>query len=56
MSQEKKKITFKELVEVRKEEMRGMRPGLTSEITDGIHTVRVNSPDVFERSTFKMDR
>lgn len=49
------KISFKQLVEARKEEMQSMRPGLMTQVTDGVHTVEVESPGTFERSTFKMN-
>lgn len=51
---DEQKISFKQLVEVRKEEMQSMRPGLMTEISDGVHTMLVCSPDTFERSTFKV--
>ena len=49
-----KAISFEELVEVRKAEMEGMRPGLTSEVKVGRLSTRVASPRPFERSTFRM--
>ena len=49
-----KAISFEELVEVRKQEMEGMRPGLTSVVTVGKLSTRVESPRPFERSTFRI--
>ena len=46
-------ISFAQLVEVRREEMQHMRPGLMTQLTDGEHIVEVSSPGSFERSTFK---
>ena len=53
-TEEDKKITFKQLVEARKEEMQHMRPGLMTIVTDGEHTVEIESPRAFARSTFKL--
>ena len=50
------RISIKELVEVRKEEMQSMRPGLMSEIKAGDKTIRVYSPTSFEKSTYKVER
>lgn len=55
MSDEKNKITFKELVQARKEEMRSMRPGLMTKVSDGEHIVEIYSPTTFDRSTFKVE-
>lgn len=56
MSDEVKKITFRELVQARKDEMQSILPGFVTIVTDETHSVEVSSPDVFERSTFKMDK
>lgn len=47
-------ISLKELVEVRKQEMASMRPGLYTEITMGEKSVRVESPSPLQRNTFKV--
>lgn len=51
---EEQKIGFKQLVEVRKEEMQGILPGFMSEVTDGKNVIQVYSPDVQNRSNFRM--
>lgn len=51
---EEKKINFKQLVEVRKEEMEGMLPGLMTEVTDGKNKMFVNSPSCQQRSQFRV--
>lgn len=51
---EEQKISLKQLVEIRKEEMKGMLPGLMTEVTDGSHSVMVFSPDPEDRSHFRM--
>lgn len=52
---EEQKISFKQLVEARKEEMQSMRPGLMTKVSDGEYIIEVNSPNVFDRSTFKVE-
>ena len=47
-----REISFKELVEVRKAEMEGMRPGLMAEVSVKNDKTRVYSPSPFERTTF----
>lgn len=49
------KISFKQLVEDRKEDMQHILPGFVTKVTDGKHTVVIESPGVFDRSTFKVD-
>ena len=56
MSEEEKKITFKELVQARKEEMQHMRPGFVTIVTNETHSIEVSSPRTFDRSTFKMNK
>ena len=41
-------ISFKELVEIRKEEMRGMLPNMQTIVTDGDKSVVVKSPTAEE--------
>ena len=53
MNEEEKKITFKELVETRREEMKSMLPGLMTIVRIGEYQTEVYSPNSFERSTFK---
>lgn len=52
---EEQKISFKQLVEARKEEMQSMRPGLMTKVSDGEHMVEIYSPTTFDRSTFKVE-
>lgn len=54
MADEGKSISFKELVDVRKEEMQSMLPGFMAEVKNGEKTVRVYSPKSFEKSTYKV--
>ncbi len=54
MADEGKQISFKELVDVRKEEMQGMLPGLMAEIKHGDKTVIVNSPNWLEKISLRM--
>ena len=54
MADEGRAISFKELVQVRKEEMRGMLPGFMAEIKDGDKSAKVYSPNSFEKSTYKL--
>ena len=51
---EEQKISLKQLVEARKDEMQDMLPGFMTKVTDGKHTVIIESPGVFDRSTFKV--
>ena len=51
---EEKTIGFKELVNVRKEEMQGMLPGFVAEIKQGDKTARVNSPRWLEKISLKV--
>ena len=51
---EDQKISFKQRVEACKEEMQHILPGFMKKISDGKHTVIVESPSVFDRSTFKV--
>ena len=55
MEEKKCKVSLKQLVEDRKEEMRSILPGFMSKVTDGKNTVIVESPGVLERSTFKVN-
>ena len=52
--EEIRQISFKELVEIRTEEMQHMLPGLMTEVTNGEKTVRVYSPDPLEKSKFRV--
>ena len=54
MADEGKAISFKELVQVRKEELQSMLPGFMAEVKDGDKTAVVYSPRSFEKSTYKM--
>lgn len=49
-------ISMKELVEARKQEMASMRPGLYTEVKIGEKSVRVESPEPFQRGTFKVEK
>ena len=53
--EEQKRLSFKQLVEDRKEEMQSILPGFMTKVTDGTHVVEVESPGIFERSTFKVN-
>ena len=54
MADEGKQISFKELVDVRKEEMHGMLPGLSAELRKGDKTIRVDAPKWFEKISLKV--
>lgn len=56
MADEVGKITFGELVDIRKEEMQHMRPGLMTIVSDGKHSVEICSPSTSERSNFKVEK
>ena len=47
-------ISMKDLVEARKEEMQAVFPGYTTEVQMGDKSVKVQSPSVFERDTFRV--
>ena len=51
MADEGKSISFKELVDVRKEEMQGMLPGFMAEVRNGDKSVIVYSPSFFEKAS-----
>ena len=51
---DEQKISFKQLVEARKEEMQHIRPGFMTEVTDGTHTMIVCSPEPREKSQFRV--
>ena len=48
------RISMKELVEARKQEMASMRPGLITKVKLGDKEVEIESPSVFSRGTFKV--
>ena len=54
MADEGKAISFKELVNVRKDEMQSMLPGFMAEVTNGKDTVYVESPSTFEKISLKV--
>ena len=54
MAEEGKAISFKELVQVRKEEMQHMLPYKMAELRNGDKVVRVYSPSPFEKSTYRV--
>ena len=55
MAEEGKQISFKELVDVRREEMQSMLPGFMAEVRGGgDKLVRVYSPNAFEKSSLKV--
>lgn len=47
-------ISFKELVNVRKDEMRGMLPGFTAEVSNGEKSVWVDSPSWLDKTQLKV--
>ena len=53
--QKQQKISFKQMIEDAKDEMQHMLPGLMKKVTDGKHTALIESPEVFDRSTFKVN-
>lgn len=54
MAEDGKQISFKELVDVRKAEMEGILPGFMAELKQGDKTVKVYSPNWFERTSLKV--
>ena len=48
-------ITLRELIEVRKQEMESMRPGLMTVIRVGDKEAVIESPNTVQRGTFKMN-
>ena len=49
-----KKLSLRELVDARKQEMQSILPGFMTEVTDGKNKVMVESPSYRERSQFKV--
>ena len=54
MADEGKKITFAELVEARKEDMKSIRPGFMTVVTDGKHSIEISSPSIAERTDSRL--
>ena len=52
---EEAKLSLKQMVEDAKEEMRYILPGFMKKVTDGTHTIEVESPGVLERSGFRIE-